>query len=97
MIHHDGAVLSLLPQNVAGTHCQRYDTSTIGILLVGGRDTRGNVKFNYSKKQKAALLSLLTQLQNKYVGAEVCGAGELNGGLNPYFNVSKFYEKSNPS
>lgn len=94
VIRRDGEVSQGVPIDEAGTHTTRFDTKSVGILLVGGKTTRGRPSCNYTKPQLAALKATLVHLKPSFPNAAIVGAGELLGGTSPHFNVSDFYENT---
>jgi len=81
-VTHDGVYL-----NEAGTHTAQYDDKAIGILIIGGRTTRGKPSDNYTKEQKASLKELLEELLAVYSNSEAVGIGELWGGQSPHISI----------
>ena len=73
----------------AGTHTNHFDTKSIGILMVGGKTTRGKPSDNYTIEQKTALSMTLSALKFPFPNAKAVGAGELLGGTSPHFAIGK--------
>lgn len=94
VLHRGGHVSQGVPANQAGTHTSHFDGKSIGILLVGGKTTRGKPSDNYTDIQKVNLCLLLGQLNHSFPTAVPKGAGELLGGTNPHFDIGKLYDTS---
>lgn len=88
VITRDGKLNEGIPISEAGTHTARFDTCSIGVLMVGGKTTRGRPSDNYTKEQKETLKSLLNILSANYT-AKVVGVGQLLGGTSPHFNLEE--------
>lgn len=94
VITRDGQAHKGIPTNDAGTHTAQYDDKAIGILIVGGRTTRGKPSDNYTKEQKYTLLILLTLLSLEYNNSKPVGIGELWGGASPHFSIQELLNGS---
>lgn len=88
VIHRCGMLSAGIPMTQTGTHTSHFDTRSLGILMVGGKTTRGKPSDNYTKEQKAALTLLLNVLSLMHRNATPKGAGELLGGTSPHFKVA---------
>jgi N-acetylmuramoyl-L-alanine amidase len=90
VIERDGQVNTPVEILKAGTHTPRFDTNSIGILMVGGKGAKKPLD-NYTAIQKEKLKDLLKELTTLFPNAAPIGVGELVGGVNPSFNVLEFY------
>lgn len=95
VITRDGLAYLGIPSNEAGTHTAQYDDISVGILLVGGKSTRGKPSDNYTPIQKSTLKLLIKHLQILYPIAKPVGVGELWGGSSPHFSVQELLNESN--
>ena len=74
IIYRNGHIEPGRDVDIAGAHVQDHNAHTIGICYVGGMDRDGkNAKDTRTLTQKAALLSLLTDLRKLYPYAKICG------------------------
>ncbi len=89
VITRDGSVELGVPLDTVGTHTPRFADSAIGILLVGGKTSRGVPSDNYTQAQKQSLKTLLTTLKLTYINAKVIGSGEVLGGSSPHFDLQE--------
>lgn len=87
IITRDGGIHGGVPINKVGTHTSRFDNISIGILMVGGKTTRGKPSDNYTEAQKQSLGIFLRHCAEYWPDAQVVGQGELIGGASPHFNV----------
>lgn len=92
VITRDGYAHSGIHTSQAGTHTSRFNSNSIGILIIGGNTTRSEPFDNYRKRQKIALLSLLDILTLQFPKAKPIGSGALLGGTNPHFDIGEFYD-----
>lgn len=103
----DGVTHETRGEDNIGAHAKGFNAQSIGVCMVGG--TGGRDKLNpgaYTLKQWHALAVLVTDLQQRYPGAKVCGHRDLSPDLNgngiiepfehiklcPSFEVSKWLE-----
>ena len=75
----DGKIEQLLPENEVSNGVQGYNSTSINISYVGGIDNKGRAVDNRTKAQKEALLSLLTQLKERYPNAHIMGHRDIWG------------------
>ncbi len=94
VISRDGFTRQGINISEAGTHTPRFDAISIGILLVGGKTTRGKPSDNFTQAQKASLVALFDLLTTRFPNASIVGVSDIVGGTNPNFNVRELYESS---
>lgn len=97
VIHREGFISDGIPLDRAGTHTNHFDTKSVGILMVGGKTTRGKPSDNYTKEQHAALGMLLMALRYPFPNAVPKGSGELLGGTSPHFSIGEQNDTSTNS
>lgn len=80
VIYRDGSVHLGRDVDIAGAHCEGYNTHSIGIVYVGGLENIPGVptdklpdKDTRTEAQKLALLDLLVKLRRLYPDAEISG------------------------
>jgi len=66
VIRRDGEIEPGRPRNVPTPH-----QGTVAVVLVGGTDSEGGPRDNFTDEQKTALVGLLDRLQRELGGAEV--------------------------
>ena len=92
VIYLDGTVHKGRPLEKAGAHCKGYNAHSIGICYVGGLDRQGKPKDTRTAAQKAALLSLIRELRQRFPRATVHGHREFANKACPCFDAAKEYK-----
>ena len=93
VIYLDGTVHKGRPLEKAGAHCKGYNAHSIGICYVGGLDRQGKPKDTRTAAQKAALLSLIRELMQRFPRATVHGHREFANKACPCFDAKKEYSQ----
>ena len=93
VIYLDGTVHKGRPLEKAGAHCKGYNAHSIGICYVGGLDRQGKPKDTRTAAQKAALLSLIRELRQRFPRATVHGHREFANKACPCFDAKKEYSQ----
>ena len=82
VVRRDGIVENGRAENDIGAHTKGHNRHSIGICLVGGLDDEGNIVEGFDNAfthaQKRSLLTLVTNLRQKYPGADVQGHRDLS-------------------
>lgn len=107
VIRRDGTQEDGRPVEQAGAHVQGHNANTIGICLVGGRDSEGHHtdhlseyekqevlwEFNYTKEQMTTLLALVDHLRGVHGNVEVLGHRDYPGVTKrcPGFDVRAYF------
>ena len=89
VIDLDGTVEKGRSVEEIGAHCNGHNADSIGIVYVGGLDSKGNPKDTRTQAQKEALWELLRVLITKYPKASIHGHNEFSSKACPCFNVQK--------
>lgn len=81
VIRRDGRVEKGRPEQDVGAHVARYNSSSLGICLVGGVNQKDFTKpeNNFTAEQWVALRDLLAVLIRKYPDAKVLGHRDFPG------------------
>ena len=83
----DGMVLVPVPSNKRGNYLPRYGSTTIVILIEGGRDKEDKIDpTTYYPCQMGALKNIVKTMKKLYPNAEPCFYRDLYIGVNPGFN-----------
>ncbi|WP_391510057.1 N-acetylmuramoyl-L-alanine amidase, partial [Micrococcus luteus] len=69
VIRRDGTVEAGRDQEAVGSHVKGYNSTSVGVCLVGGIDAKGNHEANFTPAQMQSLRSLLVELKVQYAGA----------------------------
>ena len=93
VIYLDGTVHKGRPLEKAGAHCKGYNAHSIGICYVGGLDRQGKPKDTRTAAQKAALLTLIRELRQRFPRATVHGHREFANKACPCFDAKKEYSQ----
>ena len=90
VIYLDGTVHKGRPLEKAGAHCKGYNAHSIGICYVGGLDRQGKPKDTRTAAQKAALLTLIRELRQRFPRATVHGHREFANKACPCFDCKEY-------
>ncbi len=93
VVYLDGTVHKGRHLEKAGAHCKGHNAHSIGICYVGGLDCNGKPKDTRTAAQKAALLTLIRELRQRFPRATVHGHREFAAKACPCFDAKKEYSK----
>jgi N-acetylmuramoyl-L-alanine amidase len=82
--------------DLIGAHCEGHNAHSIGVCYIGGVDRDGKTpKDTRTLAQKAALISVLTELKQLYPGAKIYGHRDFDrkGKACPSFDAKTEYSK----
>ena len=78
VIYLDGSIHAGRSEEVVGAHCVGYNSHSIGICYVGGKEKgTGKTKDTRTPAQKESLIRLLIELVCRYPDAEILGHRDL--------------------
>lgn len=90
----DGTIEKGRDESEIGAHCLGQNANSIGICYIGGLAPDGKTpKDTRTPEQKAALNSLLSELQDRYELASIHGHNEFANKACPSFNVKEEYKQ----
>lgn len=90
VVYLDGTVHEGRPLNAVGAHCPPYNSTSVGVVYVGGVDRNLKPKDTRTDAQKKALYELVYWLQNVYPGAEIHCHNEYANKACPSFKREQF-------
>jgi len=88
VIKRDGTIELGRSFNEIGAHFQEFDDKSVGVLLVGGLNSRGADAPDYTTEQQQSLFLILKTLTSIYKGGKVIGHACVN------FNIEKWWADS---
>lgn len=92
LIYLDGSIHSGRNEDVVGAHCDGYNTNSIGVCYVGGKERgTGKSKDTRTPAQKESLIRLLMELVCRYPDAEIFGHRDLANRKCPGFDAKNEY------
>ena len=83
----DGSIQVGRNEEEVGAHVKGFNKHSIGISYVGGLDKNGKSKDTRTDNQKKSLLSLLSELKEKYKNAKILGHRDFSKDLNNNGNI----------
>ncbi len=78
VIRRNGKVETGRALNQVGAHVEGWNSTSVGICLIGGIDDAGRPQNNATAAQMAALEQLLRELKGRYLHATICGHRDLS-------------------
>ena len=94
VVYRNGHIEPGRDVDIIGTHCEGHNAHSIGVCYVGGVARDGKTpKDTRTLAQKAALISVLTELKQMYPGAKIYGHKDLDkrGKACPSFDAKVEY------
>ena len=92
VIYRDGSIHGGRSVDLVGAHCTGHNSYSIGICYIGGMDRDNKQpKDTRTLAQKAALLSLLTDLKMLYPEARIYGHRDFAAKACPSFDAKQEY------
>ena len=92
VVYIDGSVHEGRDVNISGAHCTGHNTHSIGVVYVGGLDSKGKAKDTRTPAQKTGLLKLLKELKRLYPKATIHGHREYANKACPCFDAKSEYK-----
>jgi len=99
LIDRDGTIGEGRPVSKQGAHVKGHNRSTVGVCLIGGKESKATDKFedHYTKQQEKALMSMLAMLRAAYGNdIKISGHNEYANKGCPGFNVSDWLDEDIP-
>lgn len=97
VIRRDGTIETGRPEHVIGAHTKGYNSTSIGICLVGGvKLDKKTAENNFTDAQWTSLKKLLKELMEKYslTPSAIHGHNEFAAKACPSFNVPEWVKKN---
>jgi N-acetyl-anhydromuramyl-L-alanine amidase AmpD len=96
LIKRDGKIQKGRKIERAGAHTRGYNSTSVGIALVGGINEKGRPQFNFTKEQMVSLDHLATELCETYGidAKKVRGHNEVSAKACPCFDVPQWFSKT---
>lgn len=85
----DGSIETGRPIQLIGAHCKGYNSDSIGICYIGGRNIEGKCADTRTDAQMISLRKLVYDLHLQFPNATIHGHNEFSNKLCPCFDVSK--------
>ena len=92
VIESDGVLRYTRPLDELGFHLKNTDWCSVGILVVGGKDAKGNLTDNFTASQYKTLQSLVLVLKALYPDVEVHKASQLDADHDSELNLDKVWK-----
>jgi|TARA_S200000501_G_scaffold319719_1_gene314139 N-acetyl-anhydromuramyl-L-alanine amidase AmpD len=93
VITRDGDIQDGRDIKIAGAHIENSkkvsNTNSVGICLIGGKDTNNKPECNFTLKQYNALKALVDELKSEYSQAVIVGHRDVADVLSPHFNIKE--------
>jgi len=77
-----------------GAHVYGYNSKSVGICLIGGKDKDNKPNLDMTLVQDGALFNLITKLKEKFPEVNIRGHYKVSEKTCPNFNVEKWLEES---
>jgi peptidoglycan hydrolase-like protein with peptidoglycan-binding domain len=90
VVHLDGTVSDGRPVAKVGAHVKGHNSTSIGVVYVGGVDANGVAKDTRTAAQKDALAKLIQDLDARYSFQKLSGHNEYANKACPCFDVSVY-------
>ncbi|QNN97403.1 N-acetylmuramoyl-L-alanine amidase [Serratia phage SALSA] len=94
IIKRDGTIEAGRDEDVIGAHVEGYNSTSVGVCLVGGVDDRLKPEANFTPAQMQALRSLLVTLLAKYEGSVLRAHHDVAPKACPSFDLKRWWEKN---
>ena len=91
VISRDGSIEIGRNEDTVGAHAKGYNSTSIGICLVGGMSEDGEPVSNFTEEQLLMLTRLVDGLKTKYPDSKVIGHNNVSSKTCPNFDVGEWY------
>lgn len=92
VIYLDGSVHEGRPVEQAGAHTSGHNADSIGIVYVGGCDTKMKAKDTLNEAQETAMVNLIKSLRDEYGDLSLHGHNEFAAKACPSFKVAEKFD-----
>ena len=90
IIRRDGTVEAGRDQDAVGSHVKGYNSTSVGVCLVGGIDAKGQPEANFTPQQLSALKGLLHELKGTYPKAVIMAHHDVAPKACPSFDLQRW-------
>lgn len=87
IIRRDGTIETGRDEGSVGSHARGYNSTSIGVCLVGGIDANGKPEANFTGAQMVSLSNLLSELKARYPAAAIMAHHDVAPKACPSFNL----------
>lgn len=87
IIRRDGTIEAGRDEGSVGSHARGYNSTSVGVCLVGGIDSKGKPEANFTEAQMESLRSLLGELKERYPDAAIMAHHDVAPKACPSFNL----------
>lgn len=87
IIRRDGTIEAGRDEGSVGSHARGYNSTSVGVCLVGGIDAKGKPEANFTEAQMESLRSLLGELKERYPDAAIMAHHDVAPKACPSFNL----------
>lgn len=94
VIRRDGTVEAGREESAVGSHVKDFNSTSVGVCLVGGIDAKGKHEANFTPAQMQSLRSLLVTLLAKYEGSILRAHHDVAPKACPSFDLKRWWEKN---
>lgn len=95
VIRRDGTIEDGRPLGAQGAHAKGYNSTTIGVCMVGGRGADGKPENNFTPAQWKALKDVVAMINGLYLGLTVIGHRDVDKKKAcPCFDAKKWAEQN---
>lgn len=87
IVRRDGTIEAGRDEGAVGSHARGYNSTSIGVCLVGGIDAKGKPEANFTDAQMKSLRALLGELKGRYPDAAIMAHHDVAPKACPSFNL----------
>ena len=92
VIYLDGSVHEGRPVEQSGAHTSGHNADSLGIVYVGGCDTKMKAKDTLNEAQETAMVNLIKSLRDEYGDLSLHGHNEFAAKACPSFKVAEKFD-----
>ena len=90
VIRRDGTVETGRDLGAVGSHVKGHNSTSVGVCLVGGIDTKGNPEANFTPQQMHSLKNVLTTLKGEWPDAAIMAHHDVAPKACPSFDLGRW-------